>query len=75
MVMIMCMPSSAFSQADSILAFPEAEHHLRLDSMLVKIGYSYTEDASRRLEKMQKEFENDNYRIVRLPLERGGGKT
>jgi len=25
--------------------------------------------------KKQKEFENDTYRIVRLPLERGGGKT
>ena len=66
MVMIMCMPSSAVSQADSILAFPEAERHMRLDSMLVKIGYTYTEDASRRLEKMQLEFENEGFEDLAL---------
>ena len=29
---------------------------MRLDSLLLKIGYTYTESASRRLEKMEKEF-------------------
>ena len=64
--MIMCMPSSAVSQADSILSFPEAERHMRLDSMLVKIGYTYTEGASRRLEKMQLEFENEGFEDLAL---------
>jgi Tfp pilus assembly protein PilF len=61
-----CVPSHASAQADSILAFPEAEHHMRLDSLLLKIGFTYTESASRRLEKMEKEFEDEGFEDLAL---------
>lgn len=61
-----CVPSCASAQADSILAFPEAERHMRLDSLLGKIGFTYTEGTSRHLEKMEKEFESEGFEDLAL---------
>jgi len=65
-IVAICVPSRTSGQADSILAFTEAERHMRLDSLLVKIGFTYTEGTSSRLEKMEKEFESEGFEDLAL---------